>query len=424
MYDVVVVGARCAGSPLAMLLARRGHKVLVVDRARFPSDTVSTHFIHQTGLTRLRDWDLLDDLVATGCPPMRHMNFLYTGIELRGFADPVDDITEVYAPRRTALDEVLVRGARAAGADVVEGFTVEDLLVEQGRVVGIRGREGAGRSLEIRAALVVGADGTGSVVADRVGASSYHVVPASCFIYYSYYSGVSWPFHHCTGFGEQQMGAWPTNDDLMLIAVMTKRDRYRAFRTDPEEHFHRIIDEVTPELGEELRDAGRRAERFRPILYPDNFYREAYGPGWALVGDAGYHKDPFTGNGIKDALNHAELLAGAIHRGLTGEQPLDEALAGYATERDESSRHTYEFTCAVSELTLPPDLEAVFRATSHSPEYTRKFFGLVAGSVSGHEFFDPASLAQLYEETGCTATGHQPSTTRSPVWLEAAGSPG
>lgn len=402
MYDVIVVGARCAGSPLAMLLARQGHKVLVVDRARFPSDTVSTHFIHQTGLTRLRDWGLLDDLVATGCPPMRHMNFLYTGIELRGFADPVEGIAEVYAPRRTVLDEVLVRGARAAGVEVVEGFAVEDLLMEDGRVVGILGREGAGRSMELRADLVVGADGTGSLVADRVGAASYDVVPAACFIYYSYYSGIDWPFHHCTGFGEQQMGAWPTNDGQMLVAVMTKRDRYQAFRADPEENFHRIIDEVTPELGAELRDAGQREERFRPNLYPDNFYRQAHGPGWALVGDAGYHKDPFTGNGIKDALNHAEALAGAIHRGLAGEQPMDEALAQYARERDESTKHTYEFTCAVSELTLPPHLEAVFRATSYSPEYTKKFFGLVAGAVPGHEFFDPDCLARLYEETGCS----------------------
>ncbi|MDV7091180.1 NAD(P)/FAD-dependent oxidoreductase, partial [Rhodococcus opacus] len=159
MYDVIVVGARVAGSPLAMLLARKGYRVLAVDRASFPSDTVSTHYIHQAGLSRLKDWGLLEKVIATGCPPIRHLNFSYTDIALDGFADPIDGIDAVYCPRRTVLDKILIEAAAAAGVEVIERFTVTDLVEHDGRVVGIRGTEGDGTALEFRAPIVIGADG-------------------------------------------------------------------------------------------------------------------------------------------------------------------------------------------------------------------------------------------------------------------------
>ena len=403
MYDVIVVGARCAGSPLAMLLARQGHRVLVLDRATFPSDTVSTHYIHQAGLSRLQDWGLLDRLVETGVPPMRHLNFSYTGIELAGFADPIDGITEVYSPRRTVLDSLLVDAAREAGAEVVENFTVEEVIFENGRAAGVRGRLGEDAGKEFRASFVVGADGRDSTVAKLVEARTYDVVPASCFVFYTYYSGVDWEFHHCTGFGEQQIGAWPTHDDMMLTAVMRKRDRFRDFRSDVEANFHEVYDQVVPELGADLRANGVREEAFRPMLYPENFYRQSAGPGWALVGDAGYHKDPFTGWGITDALKYAEVLAERLHEGLSGQRPIDEAVAEYVEVRDEQSRGTYDLTCSISELSLTPYYDSVFRATSQSPEYTRKFFGLIAGGIPGEEFFAPHNLEQLYDEVGMPA---------------------
>ncbi len=136
------------------------------------------------------------------------------------------------------------------------------------------------------------------------------------------------------------------------------------------------------------------------MVYPDNYYRRSHGPGWALVGDAGYHKDPFTGQGMSDALKHAELLAGLVHAGLAGERDLDGALAEYHRERDERSHHTFDFTVAISELTLSDEWDAIFRAASVSPEYTRKFFGMVAGGVTGQEFFAPENLAWLFESTG------------------------
>jgi flavin-dependent dehydrogenase len=398
MYDVIVVGARCAGSPVAMLLARQGHRVLVLDRSTFPSDTVSTHYMHQTGLARLQAWGLLDRVLASDVTPIRELNFAYTGIEMSGKPYPVDGIDVVYCPRRTVLDQVLVDGAREAGAEVIEGFSVTEVVFDGDRAVGVRGRVGEGQEQEFLAAFVVGADGRNSVVADKVGAEIYRRVPAACFIYYSYFSGVDWGMHHRTAFTEQQIGTWPTNDGLQLLAVMRKSDRFADFRQDVEGNFQAVYDQVAPELGEQLRDSGKRVENFRPMRYPDNYYRRSHGPGWALVGDAGYHKDPITGWGISDAFKHGELLAEQLHLGLSGERPIDDAVADYTKLRDADSAGTFELTCVLGELHLTPYYDAVLRATSMSPTYSNKFLGLIAGGVPGAEFFAPANLAALYEE--------------------------
>ncbi len=394
MFDAIVVGARCAGSAVAMLLARQGHRVLVVDRATFPSDTVSTHYVQQSGLAKLRDWGLYERLVETGCTPVKHLTFSYTDILVTGFADPVQGIDVVYCPRRTVLDQLLVDAAREAGAEVREGFTVDELIWDEGRVVGIRGRQGT-KSFEERAPIVIGADGSGSTVAKLTGAEVYRSIPAGCFVYYSYYSGLDWQGHHRTGFGEQQIGAWPTNDGLTLLAVMRKRDRYDEFRSDVEKNFLSIYREIVPDLADELESNGRREERFYPNRYPDNYYRTSHGPGWALVGDAGYHKDPFTGQGICDAFKHAELLAERVHQGLAAERDMDEALAEYVHIRDEETRGTFELTCSIAELRLTPRVDARFRAATQDPEDTKRFFAMIAGGYRSEDFFDAETWSEM-----------------------------
>lgn len=412
MYDVIVVGARCAGSPLAMLLARQGHKVLVVDRVTFPSDTVSTHYMHQVGVARLRDWGLLDKLVATGVTPIRRLNFSYTGITLRGFAD-VEGIQEVYAPRRTVLDSLLVDAARQAGAEVIEGFTVTDLVWQDGRVAGVKGNSADGAEREFRAAFVVGADGRNSTVGDLVEAEYHRTVPASCFVYYSYYDGLDWEFHHWTGMDRQQFGAWPTNDNQHLVTVMRRMDRFADFRADVEGNFQQVFDQVLPDFGAQLRDSGNRVERFRPMRYPDNYYRRSTGPGWALVGDAGYHKDPFTGWGISDALKYAEVLADKLHAGLSGEQPIDEAVHEYEQLRDEQTEDTFRFTCMISELKAPPFFETVFRAAGESELGLTQFFRLIGGGLHGSEFFAKEHLESLYDAAGTPSAARLYENTES-----------
>ncbi|MFC9436941.1 NAD(P)/FAD-dependent oxidoreductase [Nocardia sp. NPDC057030] len=399
MYDVIVVGTRVAGSPLAMLLARKGYRVLAVDRATFPSDTPSTHYIHQAGLGLLRQWGLLDQVVAAGTPAIRHLNFSYTDIVIKGFADvSADGIDAVYCPRRTVLDKILVDAAGNAGVEVIHGFTVNELIFDGDTVAGIRGRVGEGAEQEFRAKLVIGADGSNSTVAKAVGAEVYAGSPAACFIYYSYYDGLDWGMQHRTGFGEQQFASWPTNDGLALVAVMRKRDRFRDFRTDPDAAVQEIVSQIDPELGVSLKDSGKRVEQFRPMLYPDNYRRRSFGPGWALVGDAGYHKDPFTGWGITDAFKYAQLLSDLVHEGLSGARPMAEALAEYERERDLQSASTYELTESISGLSLSPYYDSVFRATSYDAEYTKGFFGLIAGIYSPEKYFGEQELADLYEK--------------------------
>lgn len=399
MYDVIVVGARCAGSPVAMLLARQGARVLLVDKVSFPHDTVSTHYLQPTGLARLRDWGLLDQLAATGVTPITTMTVSTMDTVISGFSGPIEGIDRAYAPRRTVLDTILVDAAREAGAEVRESYSVTELIETDGRVTGIRGRSKGGALSEETAPLVVGADGRNSAVGSAVGAEFTKVVPAGSFIYYSYWSGLDISFH--SRFGDrQQVGAWPTNDGLTLVATMRPRPHFDEFRQDIEGNFEKVVREVFPELAEQMATNGRREEKFSGIRYPDNYYRRSHGPGWVLVGDAGYHKDPVTGQGITDAFGQAELLARQISRGLAGEIPLDEATAEYVRVRDAESGASFMLACTLGELVIPPELQALFRAVSRSELHSRRLFDMLGGGLSGEEFFAPDNVSAIFADAG------------------------
>ena len=139
-YDAIVVGARCAGSPTAMLLARKGYRVLLLDKATFPSDTMSTHVVHPPGVAALERWGLLERLEATGCPPVETYSFDFGPLTISGSPQPIDGIAHGYCPRRTVLDQLLVDAAVEAGAELREGFTVDEILASDGAVTGIRGQ--------------------------------------------------------------------------------------------------------------------------------------------------------------------------------------------------------------------------------------------------------------------------------------------
>ncbi|MEV0621420.1 NAD(P)/FAD-dependent oxidoreductase [Nonomuraea sp. NPDC050404] len=390
MYDAIVVGARCAGSPVAMLLARGGHRVLVVDRATQPSDTVSTHYVQQYGLAKLKEWGLLDTLAATGVTPIRRMTISYRDALIDGFADPLDGIDFTYAPRRTVLDPILLDAAQGAGAEVRQGWTARELIVEDGAVVGVRGGDGT----EERARIVIGADGSQSFVAKAAGAEIYESIPAASFVYYSYWTGLDTHFHSRIGV-DQQVGVWPVGGGQTLVAIMKPTGRWEEFRTDAEANFHQVVKDIVPEIAEQIADGGERVERLHGMRYPDNFYRQSYGPGWALVGDAGYHKDPITGQGISDAFVHAGLLAEAVSQALEGERPMEQALAEYQRVRDERSASAYRFAATIGALRLPPQLEAIFHALARNPEHARDFFNVIAGAMTGEQFFAPDNVARM-----------------------------
>ncbi|PPK64905.1 NAD(P)/FAD-dependent oxidoreductase [Actinokineospora auranticolor] len=394
MYDAIVVGARCAGSPVAMLLARRGYRVLLVDRATQPADTVSTHYLQQYGLAKLKQWGLLDTLVAADVTPITRMVISYRENVIAGFADPYEGIEATYAPRRTLLDPILLDGARAAGVEVREGYTVRELLFEGDRVVGVKGSTGGGEPTEERARIVIGADGSQSFVGKAVGAEIYRTIPAASFVYYSYWSGLKTDFHSRIGV-DQQVGVWPTSGGRTLLAIMKPLDRWDEFRTDVEANFLQVVKDIVPDIAEQVADAGQREERFTGMRYPDNFYRRSHGPGWALVGDAGYHKDPITGQGISDAFVHAELLADQVELGLSGQRPLDEAVADYVAARDERTASAFQFAATVGELALPAQLEVIFGALAAHPDNAKAFFNLIAGATTGEQFFHPDHVATM-----------------------------
>jgi 2-polyprenyl-6-methoxyphenol hydroxylase-like FAD-dependent oxidoreductase len=393
MYDVIIVGARCAGAATAMLLARAGHRVLLVDRATFPSDMrLSNHLLWPPGVAALKRWGLLDELIGTGCPPIRSGSMDLGPFTLSGGFPPTPDgVAEAYAPRRRVLDGILVEAATRAGAELWDGCTVDELVVDGGTVAGVRGRSG-GRGVTARARVVVGADGMRSAVARLVDAPSYMAQPARQGTYFSYWSGV--PVSGSTLYSRpyRSVVAFPTHDDLTVVSVSWPLDEFRAVRRDIAGSYHRTIAEVAPELAGRL-TGGRREERWVGAAVPGRF-RRPYGPGWALVGDAGYLKDPCTAQGMTDAFHHAELLADALDAGLRGERALDDALADYQRRRDAAVLPMYEFTCTRAGLEpAPPEMAALLGALRDDPAATARFFGVFAGIVPVQEFFGPPAQA-------------------------------
>jgi flavin-dependent dehydrogenase len=394
MYDAIVVGARCAGSPTAMLLARKGHRVLLVDKATFPSDIMSTHAIHQPGVAHLKRWGLLDKVQGSNCPPLLKFTFDVGPFTLTGSAPPAGDVAEGYAPRRMVLDKILVDAAVEAGAELREGFVVQEILMDSERVSGIRGRAKGGSTVTEKARIVIGADGMRSIVARTVKAPTYNAQPSLACSYYTYWSGIPIEGTELYPRDYRFIGALPTNDDLVCIFVNWTRQEFHEYRADIEGSYLRTLD-LAPGLAERVRH-GKRAERFVGTADMPNFFRKPYGPGWALVGDAGYHKDPCTAAGITDAFRDAEFLVEAIDAGFSGQRSLDEVLAGYEQKRNEAARPIYDFTCQLATLApLSPEEVQLFTALRGNQVDTNRFFGLITQTTPIPEFFAPENIQRI-----------------------------
>lgn len=390
-----MVGARCAGSPTAAHLARRGHRVLLVDRADPAGDALSTHYVHQPGVAALDRLGVLDEVLASGCPPVTGLAFDVGPFALRGTPPPAGAATFAIAPRRHVLDPILARAAVAAGAELRERFAVDGLVFDGDRVVGVRGRAAGGREVVERARVVVGADGVHSRVARVVGAPLDDQRPARACLYYTYWGGIEQEAH-ATLYPRpgRMLITSPTNDGLTIVVSFWPVADFHRVRADIEGEFLRGL-EVAPAFAERLR-AGAPAERFRGTADVPFYIRRPYGDGWALVGDAGYHKDPITAEGITDSLLDAERLAIAIDGGLGGGEPLAAALAGYARDRDARIRPIYELTYQFAGLEPPSaEQQALFQALRSDQAETDRFFGTIAGTTAIPEFFDPANLGRI-----------------------------
>ncbi|MER6798832.1 FAD-dependent oxidoreductase, partial [Amycolatopsis mediterranei] len=334
MYDVIVVGARCAGAPTALLLARAGHRVLLLDKAAYGSDTLSTHLVHQPGIAALARWGVLDQVRASGCPPLERTVYEIADVHIDGCAGGVAGQRAKFAPRRRVLDALLVDAAVEAGAEFRDRCRVTGLRWDgSGRVVGVEGRHG-GRTFTEDARLVVGADGMRSTVA-RLVAAPYRVRdPLMTCAYHTY-----WPDVPADGVElYERPGGWVaavrTNDDATIVQAYFPQSRFAEVRTDARRAYEEQIRATAPALYERLR--GREpAERLHGCGDQQNFFRQATGPGWVLAGDAGHHKDSITARGISDAFQQAESLVTEVGSALGGDPAqLDAALARFAEDRD------------------------------------------------------------------------------------------
>jgi flavin-dependent dehydrogenase len=337
-----------------MLLAAGGHDVLLLDRADFPSDTLSTHALARTGMVQLQRWGLLGAVLDSGAPPIREVVFHSSlGVTARRVKDR-HGIDHLIAPRRHILDPILQQAAVARGARLRTGVTVEDVRRgDDGRVVGVIGRDREGRPLNVTARVVVGADGLRSRIARVVGASIIERQPSSGATHYAYYTG-PWPaMEYFVGAGAFA-GIFPTHDGEACVWVCSPDEYALAHRrtaATPADAFDAMVRATSEELAVRLQQAVRTSG-VRGMLRAPNHVRQPGGPGWALVGDAGYHRDPITGHGISDAFRDAELLAEAIDLALRGVLDEATALRNYQRARDEMLREIFAITCELSRF--PP----------------------------------------------------------------------
>jgi 2-polyprenyl-6-methoxyphenol hydroxylase-like FAD-dependent oxidoreductase len=396
-YDAIIVGARCAGSPTAMLLARKGYRVLLVDKATFPSDTISTHIIHPPGVAALERWGLLERLQATGCPPFTSYSFDFGPLTISGSPRPAGGVSHALCPRRVVLDELLVEAAVEAGAELRDGFVVDEILIEDGHVTGIRGHAKSGATVTERARIVIGADGRHSLVAKAVQAARYHERPPLAAGYYSYWSDLPTDGFEAYIRPDRALGTAPTHDALTILIVNWPRSEFEANRKDVEGSCLAAV-ELVPQLAERVRGA-KRETRFAGAADLPNFFRPCHGPGWALVGDAGYHKDPITAQGISDAFRDAEAMAYGLDDAFAGRLPIAEAMAGHQRTRDESAMPIFELTCEFATLAPPaPEMQQLLGAMHGNREAMNGFVSVIAGTASPAAFLGPENTARILAE--------------------------
>lgn len=410
MFDAIVIGGRCAGASTAMLLARKGHKVLVVDRSTFPSDVISTHFLWPHGTSYLNRWGLLDKVLAT-TPTHTQINLVNEGISLSGTV-PVELLRQYFqqlhgddtgvvqnycSVRRRVLDKVLIDAAVEAGAEVREGFLVEELISEGGRVVGIRGRTRQGTRVEERARIVIGADGRNSFVARTLQLPKYDERLKCTFAYWGYFSGFSLGTAHLHRRGRLGMAVVPTNFGQNMTLVWGPSEWSEAFRRDVPGNFQRALDFVSPEIGELVRTQGKQEERLYGTLDQAAYLRPLHGPGWVLVGDAECFKDQCTATGMTHAFRDAELTASALDGWLSGRQPLEEALKQYESRRrSQSAAAYYDYVCTLAEMRpLRHDELQLFVVLRENQEETNRFIATHADIAPVSEFFQASNLFLL-----------------------------
>jgi 2-polyprenyl-6-methoxyphenol hydroxylase-like FAD-dependent oxidoreductase len=421
-WDVIVVGTRAAGAATAMLLARAGLQVLAVDQATFPSDTLSSHQVQVPGIARLARWQLLAQLDAAGTPPTRRVRFDSDGVVLEGCFPPYEGVDALYSPRRTVLDALLVDAARAAGAEVWENVQVKEVSARDGVVTGISGIASGRSPITESGRLVIGADGKHSIVARAVRAEAYRIFPASSVACYGYWSGLPLEMGELYQRAGLAAAAFPTNDALTMVFITLPRAQFGSFRRDIKEGYMRAIDRCG-DLGERVRTAVL-AERLRTTPDLPNHFHVPYGPGWALVGDAGVVMDPVSAQGIGNALQDADSMASAVVAGLGGSCALASSLQEHWRRRDAAIGEMYDMTMRLASYRPPRFRErVVLRSLPGRQADVDSFFGVFAGTVRPSEFSSPGNLIRLLGYRVAAALGAVQDRSRHHAPAPVGGAP-
>ncbi|MGW1076958.1 NAD(P)/FAD-dependent oxidoreductase [Streptomyces sp. NPDC002537] len=401
MYDAIVVGARISGSSTAMLLARRGHRVLLVDRARFPSRTSSsTNLIHPPGVLRLQRWGVLDKLTGHEIPRITHYGLQSGPIRLEARLPAADEVDFALSPPRLALDHALVQCAVEAGAELREGVSVQGLLRDDsGTVIGVTGTSKESGPFAEKAAVVIGADGKNSRIAQLVGAEKYRDQPVLSKSYWTYWEGLpQGSLVRTYRKNRRHPFTWPTHDGRTIVGVAWPTEDFPTGSSEEaiDEYVIAAFADVDEEFAGQLRET-RRADRWLTGAVP-NFLRDPRGPGWALVGDASATRDPITASGITHAVIGAELLADAVDDGLSGRLPMDRALSAYRWRRDQLIVDHYDYTRDYARIAdHSPEERALIEAMSRSPHHARGMIGLFATVVPPADFYSRTSFRELFD---------------------------
>src|SRR5271166_106671 len=387
-FDVLVVGARCAGSPLATMLAQRGVNVCVLDRARFPSETPSTHMIQPCGVQIVDELGVLEELLAAGAVPLDHFTMVNDDVRIEASRDGLFD-HPVLCVRRVTLDALLVQAAAAAGVEVRTGSRVTRMISDDGRVTGVQTDQGP-----IHARLVVGADGRHSTVASAVGAREYHVSPPGRMAAWGYFEGVVDRDRRARfgRVGDVGFLAGPTDGELYMAAIAPDLTRQQEFHTDRDAYFTAAI-RKWPELAE-IVNGGRQVGPIRVVTKWHGYFRQSAGPGWVLVGDAGHFKDFSPGQGISDALRQAARLARTIENGL-GTTNLDAAMQRWWRWRDDDAYEMYWFASLMGQPGASSALTTrLLRDVSVDADATRSLLRVLNHDLRPSELFTPPMLAR------------------------------
>jgi flavin-dependent dehydrogenase len=349
--------------------------------------------VQAPAVAALQRWNLLGEVIAAGTPPIERYAFHFGPVTISGTPHPDDGFSVAYAPRRTVLDKILVDAAVRAGVELRERFSVAEYVIADGAVVGVRGHDRGGAAVLERAKVVIAADGRNSELARAVRAETYAPRPKGQWAYYTYFQDL--PVDGLETYIQpyRGWGACPTNDGLTMVVAGWPIAEADAYKADPEGNLFTTFDMV-PEFGDRARNA-TRVERLTGASVP-GYLRKPYGPGWVLVGDAAYNKDPITAQGIIDAFHDAESVAGALHQVWSGATTFDQAMHAHQRARDARVMPIYEFTSELATMEPPPpEMQQLLGQIHGNQAAMDAFVSVNAATVSPAQFFDPTFLGPL-----------------------------